>query len=944
MPTQRDYLIATLMGEDNRADRQGMQGILDVIANRADQFSRYGATSGSYKDVVTARNGLEFNAWMPNDNSYSRTTRALQGLDAMQGAEVGQYKQAASVVDDFLNKGEGRGISQGATFYQTPTAPNKYQSGTLWPKYGNITIGNHVYTGDKLVKDKAEYQRLFPSYFQPALNAPAPGTDYFGKSLDVSGDVANGAIGSGPQGGVLETGSGTDFSNIDASGNIGPGSNNLGTATPIGPAPGKFDFADFGTPGGIGDPNFGAGITPNAPPGPAPGPYDFGAGIAEGGTPNGSFGAGIAPIPLPEATPTLPAPPGSSVVNSLYQAILGRPGDAPSLQAFDAELDSGRMDLNAIQAALAASPEAQALGAPPTTRTYSPLETVFARQFDRAPGAAAIQNWGSVNGSDIGALEAQLYGTPEAQTYRSGLGDLAGLIGPGAAPTVGVGSVGTIPAPAPTPTVAPTNSVTASPGIGNFDFSSAYLQANPDVAKAGMNPWEHFLRYGLGEGRAINTAGDRFDANAYLLQNADVKQAGQDALTHYLTYGASEGRAAPLIGPDGTVHNVASFGVTPTLGASLAQYLQPQGTAPNVPAPFGQTIAPSPNQSVTASPGVGPYDFASNYLAANRDVADAGMGAWEHFLRYGAKEGRAIDTAGDKFDASRYLLENADVRDAGQDALTHFLTYGAAEGRDAPIVGPDGTVRDIGNLGLTPTLAADLVRFLQPQSVAPTIAPQTAPTIGAPDAVQAWSQGTVSPYAFGGNVSQGVGLGSFGTGITPTPQISPYGFSGLNPSSFLGATNQGLGGSYAVGSAANLGFGGGSGGDGTIDPYGFGKADVSGFDVNQTGGGQPATPDTRAPLQYGDGAAIQGRGSQLGQNAYFATQAKQQALSTANANLFGQQITGIAPGNQTVYDYATGKATGGQAPSIQQTPFTPVNMGGVFAPLPTAVFMPRFTG
>ena len=619
-------------------------------------------------------------------------------------------------------------------------------------------------------------------------------------------------------------------------------------------------------------------------------------------------------------SPTIGAPAGTSVVNDIYQAILGRPGDAAGLQAFDAQLDSGKMDLNQIQAILRGSDEAKTLGSLGEARTYSPLDTVFARQLDRMPDATAIESWGSAPSVD--PIEATVYGSPEAQTYRAGLGDLASIIrNPTTAPTIG-----------PTPG----QSITATPGIGNFDFSSAYLAQNKDVAAAGMNPWEHFLRYGAQEGRALNTAGDRFDPNAYLAQNVDVQQAGQDALTHYLSFGAAEGRAAPLIGADGTVHNVASLGVTPTLSASLAPYLHPQGMAPNVPAPFGQTIGPSAGQSVTASPGIGDYDFASNYLTANADVAAAGMNPWEHFLRFGAKEGRAINAAGDRFDPNAYLSENADVRDAGQDALTHFLTWGANEGRDAPIIGADGVTRDIGNLGVTPTITASLMPFLQPQT--------TAPLIGPPDAVQAWSPGTVSPFGFGGNVSQGVGNGSFGSGITPTPQISPYGFSGLNPSGFLGATAQGLGSSYAVGSAASLGFGGtggggGSGGDGTIDPFGFG-GDVSGFDVNNLGGS--AVPESASAGGYGDGVAIQGRNNQASQNAFIAGEWKKAADSTAAANLLGQQITNVAPGNQT--NYALGAINPMQTPSIQQTPFTPVNMSGVFAPMPTAMFMPRFGG
>jgi len=611
-----------------------------------------------------------------------------------------------------------------------------------------------------------------------------------------------------------------------------------------GPAPGPYDFAQYGSPGGISDPNFGAGITPQAPAGPAPGPYDFTGGLAAGGnTPDGSFGAGI--------TPTSPTP---------------APGP-----------------------------------------------------YDFAGGLAAGAN---VPNGNFGAGITQ----PGSQA--------AGTIAPNEAPTL------------------PPQQAAAVPFNG-FD-AKAYLAANQDVANSatyGNNPLQHYLDYGYAEGRTLDPEGHQIakgiDLNQYLAQNVDVAQAGQNPLEHYLRYGASEGRTlAP-----------GSTGLT--IGA-------PSAIGGLAPSSFTSTLGPTPGQSVTASPGIGNYDFSSAYLQANPDVAQAGMNPWEHFVRYGAKEGRALDTAGDKFDASRYLSQNADVLQAGLDPLMHYVQYGAAEGRAAPIIGADGTARNIASLGFTPTISAGLTPFLQPQGTAPTIGapglsplvgPETAPTLGAPQsaptigpdfaslngpgaAVQATSPGVVSPYGFGQNVSQGVAPGNFGTGITPHQTVMPYGFSGGNFGAGLGAMPQTLGSPYGVSSAvSNMGMDlpGATG----ISDYGFG-GDVSGYDVNQ-GSGAPAPQEAAAPSGFGDGAAVAARGSQLAQEAFFKSEREKQALMTANTNLFGQQITNVAPGNQTVYDYATGKATGGQAPQIQPFSQTPVNMSAVFAPLPTAVFMPRFT-
>jgi len=66
------------------------------------------------------------------------------------------------------------------------------------------------------------------------------------------------------------------------------------------------------------------------------------------------------------------------------------------------------------------------------------------------------------------------------------------------------------------------------------------------------------------------------------------------------------------------------------------------------------------------------------YLAANKDVADAGADAFEHFLIFGAREGR--DPRAD-FSIRRYLDLHGDVKEAGVNAFVHWVLNGRAEGR-----------------------------------------------------------------------------------------------------------------------------------------------------------------------------------------------------------------------------------------------------------------------
>lgn len=71
--------------------------------------------------------------------------------------------------------------------------------------------------------------------------------------------------------------------------------------------------------------------------------------------------------------------------------------------------------------------------------------------------------------------------------------------------------------------------------------------------------------------------------------------------------------------------------------------------------------------------------FDSNwYLRNNRDVASKGTDPLEHFLLYGAFEGRAPS---EKFDPAWYLQSNQDVAESRINPLVHYLLMGKAEGR-----------------------------------------------------------------------------------------------------------------------------------------------------------------------------------------------------------------------------------------------------------------------
>ena len=67
-----------------------------------------------------------------------------------------------------------------------------------------------------------------------------------------------------------------------------------------------------------------------------------------------------------------------------------------------------------------------------------------------------------------------------------------------------------------------------------------YLALYGDVAKAGIDPLEHFLVFGWQEGRDPNA---RFSVNSYLSLHPDVAAAGVNPFVHYVRTGRTEGRA-----------------------------------------------------------------------------------------------------------------------------------------------------------------------------------------------------------------------------------------------------------------------------------------------------------------------------------------------------------------------------------------------------------------
>ena len=66
-----------------------------------------------------------------------------------------------------------------------------------------------------------------------------------------------------------------------------------------------------------------------------------------------------------------------------------------------------------------------------------------------------------------------------------------------------------------------------------------YLKTYPDIADAGVDPAEHYLKYGAEEGRLPSAY---FDGNWYLQRYPDIADSKVNPLIHYLKFGQNEGR------------------------------------------------------------------------------------------------------------------------------------------------------------------------------------------------------------------------------------------------------------------------------------------------------------------------------------------------------------------------------------------------------------------
>lgn len=243
-----------------------------------------------------------------------------------------------------------------------------------------------------------------------------------------------------------------------------------------------------------------------------------------------------------------------------------------------------------------------------------------------------------------------------------------------------------------------TGAVSLTANLPDFD-DAFYLAHNPDVAKAGVDPLQHFLQYGWKEGRNPNAffnvqyylnqnpdvaasgvnpllqfeqtgwqqgrdPSALFSVSKYIAANSDAARAGIDPLQHFLQTGAAQGRAIYAATPHNTV-------TTDPLVDAAYYYAQNPAIAAT-----GQDAGVAYHANVwtsTANPDA--YFDTRFYLASNPDVAAAHVDPLQHFEQYGWKEGRDPSAS---FSIKAYEAANPSAATSGVDPLVTFLQSGTA--------------------------------------------------------------------------------------------------------------------------------------------------------------------------------------------------------------------------------------------------------------------------
>lgn len=267
---------------------------------------------------------------------------------------------------------------------------------------------------------------------------------------------------------------------------------------------------------------------------------------------------------------------------------------------------------------------------------------------------------------------------------------------------------------------------------GLFD-RAWYLATYPDVAEAGLDPLDHYARFGRLEGRLPNA----YFMEAWYRERAGIA-ADADALLDYAERGEALG-VPPGLNFDPAWYREAyqlAHGVSP-----LAHFLARKGTGRYAPTAWLWSVACEPSEEdaadrrdpfpphlissaafgLTATPDMavlaqsGLFD-ENYYLVANHDVAESEAPALFHFCLFGWKEGRNPNPY---FDTQWYVQTNPDVARLQVNPLVHYLRVGERRDRRPVVYFEPNWYRQTYGVGADESPLAHFLAHRQDQRVSP---------------------------------------------------------------------------------------------------------------------------------------------------------------------------------------------------------------------------------
>lgn len=193
----------------------------------------------------------------------------------------------------------------------------------------------------------------------------------------------------------------------------------------------------------------------------------------------------------------------------------------------------------------------------------------------------------------------------------------------------------------------------------SVDFNAlCYLARYPDVKKAGIDPFQHWQKYGLQEGRVCGCDlpgtiySANFNSSAYLSRYPDILQSSiwkNNPEGHYRAYGIFEGRhpGYEILNASSPI-GMVSPGTTTTIPDNLSANQAPgDNTIPIVTDSGGNTIDPTTGQpapvpidnNTNNSPATGQSSFV-DFIKNNSTMVAAGAALLIILLHEGKKPKR----------------------------------------------------------------------------------------------------------------------------------------------------------------------------------------------------------------------------------------------------------------------------------------------------------------